>query len=338
MNQTAPFRIAIIGAGMAGLSCGRALQAAGARVRVFEKSRGPSGRMATRRDDDWQCDHGAQYFTAREPDFRNEVDRWVRAGVADLWRPRLKSFDGSRWRILRSALERFVGVPHMTAPARWLAADLPLNLEATITQLARHADGWMLTTAESGPVTQCFDAVVVATPPVQAISLLQAETPRLAGVAASARMRGCWAVMMQFDTPPALDLDAAFINHGPLRWVARNSSKPGRSGAETWLLHATPEWSEDHLEDTPDVVTAVLLRAFVALAAPAPERHTTHRWRYADAAPALKMGCAWDSVARIGLCGDWLNGGKVEGAWLSGRALAKRMLEDRLWPLPVTGP
>jgi renalase len=321
-------QIAIIGAGMAGLSCGHALQQAGAQVHVFDKSRGPAGRMATRRGDGWQCDHGAQYFTARDPGFRNEVDRWVRVGAAALWQPRLKSYDGRQWHLPQSALERFVGTPRMTAPARLLAADLPLSLQVTITGLARSPEGWMLTTKDTSPVAQRFDAVVVATPSGQAIPLLQGVAPRLASVAAAAEMRGRWALMLQFDAPLALDFDAAFVNHGPLAWVARNSSKPGRSGAETWLLHATPEWSRDHLEDAPDAVTAALLHAFAALGGPTPQGHTAHRWRYADAASALTIGCAWDSGARIGLCGDWLNGGKVEGAWLSGRAMARRMLQD----------
>ena len=53
---------------------------------------------------------------------------------------------------------------------------------------------------------------------------------------------------------------------------------------------------------------------------------TAHRWRYADTEPALTQGSWWDAQMRLGLCGDWLHGGKVEGAWLSGRALAQQVL------------
>jgi predicted NAD/FAD-dependent oxidoreductase len=51
--------------------------------------------MSTRRGDDWQCDHGAQYFTARDPDFRAEVARWQALGVAAVWQPRLEVFGGA---------------------------------------------------------------------------------------------------------------------------------------------------------------------------------------------------------------------------------------------------
>jgi len=110
---------AVIGAGIAGLSCATVLQQAGLKVSLFDKSHGPAGRMNTRRGDGWQCDHGAQYFAARDPDFRAEVARLEEAGVAGLWKPRLKVFSGPSSQDRDSTLERFVGVPGMTAPAGW---------------------------------------------------------------------------------------------------------------------------------------------------------------------------------------------------------------------------
>lgn len=97
-------------------------------VSLFDKSRGPGGRMSTRRGDDWQCDHGAQYFTARHADFRAKVGRWQQAGVAGLWDPRLWMFDGDSLEERESTVERFVGMPAMTAPARYLASAGPATM------------------------------------------------------------------------------------------------------------------------------------------------------------------------------------------------------------------
>jgi renalase len=162
MNATP--HLAVIGAGLAGLSCAAALQQAGLKVTVCEKSRGVAGRMSTRRGEDWQCDHGAQYFTARHPDFRAEVERWARAGVAGTWAPRLQVLGGSFERVPDAALQRFVGIPAMTAPARDLAQALSLAKETTITQLQREAHRWQLLTAERGWLVDRFDAVLLATP------------------------------------------------------------------------------------------------------------------------------------------------------------------------------
>ena len=320
-------QIAVLGAGLSGLSCAHALQTQGVHVTVLDKSRGPGGRMSTRRADGWQCDHGAQCFTANDPAFRAEVQRWQDAGVAALWQPRLASFDGAAWQDSSNAVERFVGAPRMTAPAGWLAQQLPVQLQTTVQQLQPGADGWTITSAEHGVHPERFDAVLLALPSPQVLPLVQQPAPALAALAASAPMRGSWSLMLRFDAPVTMPWDGAFINAGPLRWVVRDSSKPGRSGAEIWLLHASAAWTDAHMEDSADDVAAVLLAAFAHLGGPAPAAWTAHRWRYADTEPALELGCAWDAELGLGLCGDWVHGGKVEGAWRSGQALAQRLLK-----------
>lgn len=335
MSLATPQTIAVIGAGLAGLSCAQALLQAGHTVHVFDKARGPSGRMSTRRAEDdngpWQCDHGAQYFTARDPHFRAEVARWQQAGVAALWDARLASFDGSSWTAPATPLERFVGAPRMTSPAAWLVQQLgpraTTQWQTTVQHLQHHADGWAITSAEHGTHAQRYSAVVLAMPAPQAVPLLAPVAPAGAATAASVRMRGSWALMLRYAAPLALPWDGAFINTGPLRWVARDSSKPGRTGPETWLLHATAAWSDAHMEDSAEAVTAALLAAFAALGGPVPQAATAHRWRYADTEAPLTQGSWWDASLRLGLCGDWLHGGKVEGAWLSGRALAQQVLK-----------
>ena len=244
--------VAIIGAGIAGLSCAAALQQGGLEVSLFEKSRGPAGRMSTRRGDDWQCDHGAQYFTARHPAFVAELTRWIQAGVAQQWNPRLRVLGGASSRSPDPAVERFVGFPQMTAPARYMADALTVSPQTHVLELKRGQEGWQLRSAEHGWLTQSFDAVLVAVPAPQAVTLLEQPAPELAAFAGSATMRGCWALMLRFPAEVDLPFDAAFVNEGPLRWIARDSSKPGRCGPETWLLHASAEWSEEHLEAGPE--------------------------------------------------------------------------------------
>ncbi len=333
-GATTSLPIAVVGAGLAGLSCAQALLQAGHTVHVFDKSRGPSGRMSTRRAEDnngpWQCDHGAQYFTARDSQFRAEVARWQQAGVAALWNARLASFDGNAWTTPATPLERFVGTPRMTLPAAWLVQHLGApalaQWQTTVQRLDHTEGGWAITSAEHGLHSPRYSAVLLAVPAPQAVPLLAPVAPAGAALAASARMRGSWAVMLRYASPVALPWEGAFINTGPLRWVARDSSKPGRTGQETWLLHASAEWSEAHIEDSAEAVTAALLAAFAALGGPTPLAATAHRWRYADTEPALTQGSWWDPKMRLGLCGDWLHGGKVEGAWLSGRALAQQVV------------
>ena len=316
-------RVAVIGAGMAGLSCAAQLQAVGMTPQVFDKSRGLGGRLSTRRGDSWQCDHGAQYFTARHPAFQAVVSHWLAAGVAAPWQPRLEVLGDRANHQPDPSLQRYVGTPRMTAPAHHLARGLAVRTQSTISELRRTEQGWQLRAAETGWLDEAFDAVVLALPATQASALLTGHSTLLGGVAASVRMRACWAVMLRFAEPVNLPYDAAFVNEGPLRWIARDNSKPARGGAETWLLHATTDWSDAQVEADPGTVTTALEQEFLRLGGTAATAHAAHRWRYAEAGAPLTIGQAWDPENQLGLCGDWLQGGKIEGAWLSGWRLAQ---------------
>jgi predicted NAD/FAD-dependent oxidoreductase len=136
--------------------------------------------------------------------------------------------------------------------------------------------------------------------------------------------------MLAFEEAPVSSFDGIFCNEGPLRWAARNDSKPGRRG-HVWALHANPAWSEANLEATPEAVLAELVPALEELLEaklPALQWAYAHRWLYALVEHGLEVGCLWDPELRIGACGDWANRARVEGAYLSGTALADRVLAD----------
>jgi hypothetical protein len=144
-------------------------------------------------------------------------------------------------------------------------------------------------------------------------------------------MAPCWAVLLGYADRLPTDYDGAFIAETPLAWAARDASKPGRPSRETWVLQASPEWSMAHLEDEPDVVRDALVEAFTAVtglaAASAYAFAAAHRWRYALATMQRVDPFLFEADLGIGLCGDWCGGARVEGAFLSGRAMAERVLE-----------
>lgn len=326
--------VAVIGAGMAGLSAARDLARSGRRVQVFDKARGVGGRMATRRHETGAFDHGAQYFTVRSPEFETQVADWGARGLAAPW-------DG---RVVRLAVdgtvsesdpeERHVGVPKMSVLARDLAQGLDDRLEihcgAQIGAARPGPGGWRLETRDGvgiGP----FASLVLAIPPAQ-VPPLVAEATALADLRAWVGEVGidpCQAALVSFRERLPLPFDAAFVADSPLSWIARNGSKPGRPEGECWVLHGTPEWSRAHVETTPDEVGTLLLPAFrEAIGRPLPETRYvgSHRWLYARTRTPAEQACEWRPREAIGLCGDWMLGCRVEDAFRSGRALARRML------------
>jgi renalase len=359
--------VAIVGAGIAGLSCARMLADSGLSVTVFEKSHGPGGRMSTRRVEAvtgtdanetsyWQCDHGAQYFTARSPAFIEQVEQWEQAGVIVRWQPDLKTV-GERPGTLNTTARhshRYVGTPRMTAPAHHLAQGLTLISGTRVTGI-RHTDqGWFLMQEHTPEAAGPFTDLILAIPAQQAEDLLglmrhqQNLFPTLEQALSLCQkhaLRPCWALMMNLAQTQTTgdhinaDFDALFVNPGADRnyiasWIARDNSKPERprNQGDTWLLHANPEWSLQHLESEQQLVVAALLSEFRALTGINAEllSHSLHRWRFAQTGNTENCpGELWLREIGLGLCGDWLNGGRVEGAWLSGRQLANRILTPR---------
>jgi hypothetical protein len=316
----------VIGAGLSGVALARALVAAGHPVRVLEKSRGPGGRMATRRTEAGDTfDHGAQYFTARDPLFLEQVRSWVEAGVAAEWHGVIGTLEHGK--VTRSEREqvRYVGVPGMGSGVKGLADGLDVRAGVRVERVERAGSAWTLT-AESGEGLGVFEVVVVAVPAPQAVPLL-AGAPALAARAGTVRMEPCQAVMARFEERVPLEVDAAFVHGSPLSWIARDASKPGRRDGERWVLHGSPEASREVLESAPDVVAARWVEAFAQATGLAvrPVEAVAHRWRHALPAPALEESALFDAALGIGACGDWCGGPRVEGAFLSGVALARRI-------------
>ena len=137
--------------------------------------------------------------------------------------------------------------------------------------------------------------------------------------------------MLAFSQPVDLPFDGAFVHDSEIAWAARNSSKPERHNGECWVLHATAAWSLANLTMRPEAVISGLMQSFSAAAGanlPDPVFSSAHRWRYARAQKPLTAGCLWDGRSMVGICGDWCCGSRIEGAFLSGAAMAGRILAD----------
>jgi len=319
----------IIGAGLAGIAAASDLNRAGATMTVLDKGRALGGRAATRRLDGQPIDHGAQFCTARTERFQRLLEQGKQDGWAHVW-----CHGYPLWRA-GQVLPRDDGHPRWTFPngmrtlPEMLGEGLTVRTGTTVESVQRDTGGiWVATDTEGKTATgRCL---ILNLPPVQLLKITEGTLPAwLWNRVADCRLVPCWAVAGLLDQDfdgnwPAIELE----DHASLAWVARDHTRRRSGAAPAAVLHARSDWSEIHLEDNPDDVQATLMDAARDLfGIQFNDNVRIHRWRYAKPDVALGEAFLLDPDQKVGVCGDWCTGGRVEGALISGWELAAAVLE-----------
>lgn len=304
-------RVAIIGAGLAGVTAAAALRGAGLAPVVFDKSRGPGGRLSTRRaGEGLQFDHGAQYISPETREFAAFLRDMQADGAARTW----DIGDGS---------PKFVGIPGMSALVRHLADRVDLRLGIEIPEVERDVGGWIV-------AGEAYDRVICAIPAPQAARLLAgipAVTEALHAVVMEPNLTLMLAHSSRADHPfvtrRRVDEDIA--------WLSRDSAKPDRPGHDCWVAQAGLHWSRQHLEMEKEQIAAAMLPMVCDLLNLDPDdviHAAAHRWRYAHASKPLgRPYLEHSDTLYVG--GDWALSARAEGAWQSGVAMAEALLASR---------
>jgi len=306
-----PTRVAIVGAGIAGLACADHLSPHVKDIVLFDKGRRPGGRLTSVEIDEFSWDIGAPCLVAHTPQFREQVTHWQKAGWVAPWP------DGPR--------EAMVGIPSMGSLVAAQCSRFNVRFGSMVRALTNVGGYWMVEGDDfrDGP----FDSVAIAVPAEQAAPLLSLHDLDAAREAVSIRSAPSWTVMVAFSCPIGLEAPYTAAT-SVFSSVIRNQAKPGRGTAECWLLHANTQWSLENLECEAQDVANRLFLAFgqtVGIALPTPSFLKAHKWRFA--VPSSHLGASiWNPRLRLGACGDWCMGSTIESAWLSGVQLGERML------------
>ncbi|MBD3754644.1 MAG: FAD-dependent oxidoreductase [Gammaproteobacteria bacterium] len=210
------------------------------------------------------------------------------------------------------------------------ATGLDVRLGCDVVSISDHPQGWLVSTGKSAE-DEAWDIVIVTAPAPQAAKLLSFST-RLRPEFNAIRMAPCWALMLAFSSRARTSFDVVVPDADDLAWIGRNSSKPGRDRTlDTWVAHASAEWSRAHLESAPDLVLE-LLKGQVLDEIDQSDALTifavAHRWRYATTEKALDVPFLSDETGRAFFAGDGCLGSGVESAFESGTRLARHILQQ----------
>ena len=308
-------RVVVVGAGIAGLMAAQTLVENGHDVIVVDKGRSPGGRLATRRIDDATLDHGAQFFTVRDPLFKSHVEKWIASGVVTEW---CRGFDSATQN--NDGFPRYRGVRGMTDIAKHLANGLDVRCNTLAFSIAPGTTSkWQLNIDDGSALNA--DALIVTCPLPQTYALLVTADIELP----DSMMR------TEYDRTicllAVLNQSSAVVSPGGLQnpdetfsFVADNALK-GISSAVALTLHANPQFSLEHWDAPPqDVHDLLLKQAKPWIGDATVVTSQVKKWRLAT--PLTIWPDRYWANEMIVLAGDAFGGPKIEGAALSGLSAA----------------
>ena len=320
-------KIAIIGAGIAGLNLARLLGEL-ADVIVFEKSNKLGGRLSTLNEQGFSFDHGAQFFTAKNPAFQTFVKELELHHAAEEWNARfveLKFGEIQSERTWDRDFPHYVGSPSMNSIAQYLAQNIDIRFNQTITGIKKSKANWLLetTNSEIGP----FDWLIIAIPAEQANDLLSKNlSPKM--ILQDAKMQPCFTLMLGYEIENFFDWDAAFVSDSILSWVSVNSSKPNRGKPLSIIAMSTNEWANQNLSKSDSIIINEMLNELAKISGKTLNESSfikLKRWKYANASRQEKALEIIDYPLKLAFCGDWCISGRIESAFMSSLNLANTL-------------
>ena len=312
-------KVLILGAGMSGLMAANVLKQAGHSITILEKSRGVGGRMATRRFQDGIFDHGAQYFTVRDSQFKRWVDHWKHEGVVREWThivPERGKSSGN------DGYPRYIGTNGMTTVAKHLAQDLDIQLNTKIKTISSSGDFWSAKSINGKEFNSNY--LVLTAPVPQSLSLLKAgKFPLLENelnILNNIRYFPCIAVLVLLDRSSKIPPPGCIkLKSGPIQWLADNTKKGISPNSTAVTIHASPKFSQENYDLDDTQLSKILLKEAEPWLQNEILDWQVHKWRFSQPVhTAKKLFIKIAQVPTLYFAGDAFGGPRVEGAALSG--------------------
>jgi len=325
--------VIVVGAGLSGLVAAQVLQNKGINVSVMDKSTSVGGRMATRRIGTGVADHGAQFFTVRDPKFQAMVDDWVAQDIVSVWAYGFS--DGSLVTAPTDGHPRYIARGGMNALTKHLANGLQdIRLNHKIVTATHDEQGWIFQDDNGDLYTS--NALIMTPPMPQTIAILEdgatflpaEQKSQMEAIHYAPCLTGIFWIDGGRVTLPAPG--AIQRRTGNITWIADNYQKGISPNGIVVTVQASEDYSTQ-LWDAPDdrILNALItdLRIFMDERVHIREAQLK-RWRYSRPVNPRSDYCMIVPVEQpLVLAGDCFANARVEGAVLSGLHAGEEMLK-----------
>lgn len=338
--------IAIVGAGLSGLTAGRILARAGHDVTIFEKSKGYGGRLATRyagKNLSSNMDHGLSYFGVKSDEFREFTAELLDNGLIQTWGKKFAAYDGEKFlasspNIRSEAL--YTSTKGMNEIGKYLSRWVDIKTKTKVGGLTYFGTNrskkrsWMVNLTSAN--TFEADAVILALPAPQAYGILamardETNTLKIIRQIDEVSYKPVYSLMAGYGSQEAPEWEGVICRNSPLEFISNETLK--RNSQEcSIVIQASESFTKVHRRTDEETVRKKMLGELAEITggwAASPEWHDLHFWRYSRAKKVINSSYLEleDEDAPLALIGDYLRGNSLDDAYHSAFNLANDWLE-----------
>ena len=294
-------------------------------VHVFDKAKGPGGRSSNKRiKNNLSFDHGVQYISPKSRLFTKYIQKLYKNRILKSWDDNHLDFTFEK----KPFSTKYIGRKANNDLVKYNLKNIKQSFASAIEKIDFKKYFWEITLKNKSK--HQFKSLIITCPFPQlkklANNYLDKNILKL-----KVQMQPNITVMIAFKNQKNVPISSIKFNDDILAWAANeNSKKRFKSNINLWTLQATLNWSKKTINKykIDKSIMSQLITRFIKLTGFKKNKiifKKIHGWKYSYNYKKTPYLSIWNKKINLGVCGDWLNGPKVENAWLSANDLAKKI-------------
>ena len=314
----------ILGSGMAGSTIANLLSKKSS-VEIFDKARGAGGRSSNRRfKNGASFDHGLQYIYPKNKLFKRFLINLERKKI-------IKKWEGNHLdltlRVKRPGY-KYIGKKGNSDIQKYLVKNISTNYKSSIDKIIYKKDHWVILVNDK--FYKCRNLILTCPYP-QMLTLARKYLKKnllKEKIVMQPNITAMIAIKKDYNIP----VSSIRFKNKILGWATNENSKNRfKTKFNLWTIQSNETFAKKIIKKYKkrkkfylQVITKEFLN-ILGLKNSDIFFKELHGWKYSHNNEPIKPNSYWDKKLRLGICGDWFNGPRVEDAWISAQDLYKKI-------------
>ena len=317
----------VIGSGISGSTIANLLKKKYS-VDLYDKARGPGGRSSFKRlKDKIGFDHGTQYISPKSEKFKRFVNQLIKKKVLKKW--------GGRHLFLNTQKKedkkhiKIIGAKGNNDISKYLLKNIKCHFNKELKKIEKKNKKWVLSFSD-GDKKQYSNLILTC--PFPQLKKLSKKIIQHSFLEQRIKMDANITVMISLNKK-INTVSSYFFDDPILGWAANENTKNRfKTNKNLWTLQSTYKWANKHINNNrinKNKNSQILIKKFFNLLKIKdikPKDIINHGWKYSSNSKPPKINSYWNSSLKIGACGDWFVGPRLESGWISAMDLYKKII------------